>query len=1189
MLLFSFRKTIAPRLGLTATAVVIGALISIAVMRGVLSARSVDRKKGLFWQIYGAIVTGVCWATISSIDLGLSLWLNQDERRNRLSRLLCWVSPNMYSHLDMAKFLSLRDLASEFYVSPNGDHPVINGNRKKAANLLKAYGELIGRKTYDYSCDPETVSSGGVGCHSVYHMNDLKLPSFSNSIPHRSVVVMTDVDYYLEVSDFYRILSSGRIILAYTYLITKLRLSNDEYVMYFNDKGELVNVTRGGHPYQHSIWDWNIDTVAFVHRSRIIFCTIGRIAFNDNRAIIGIFPVRELGWFGSALMMYLGVPLTQLQRFNPVQDTGVQILRLGDTVEVVSRDVSRIMSTEQYASLTAAYSLNGPKTSVTTVSTILESEGTDYVARDMVSKLPGLGNVPVNLGASLVRNYNVVYKNSDPVVKPVGYVYMQPLVDGSFVPADSADNDKCCIENRVVKFLRRPVSIELRYYKYRTDFVDHYCSLIGELCPMPIEEVISGQSGAKREKYRRADEERDAPDRRNESFVKKESYSGCSAPRAISGVDSRLVVELLQYINSACHASVRFDWYAFGKHPAETAVCVHKVASRRDYVIEGDYSKFDGTQTEFTCDLTRMILVKLFPHHADVVNQLCLSLNNTDFKTAHRIVYNTGYTRKSGSAETSYGNTMLNCFVHYCALRETGYDNVNAWDHLGVFGGDDSIMCDVKPEVLTQVAADLALVLKSNVKLRGSRISFLARIYNDAWSSPISFHDPLRALAKLHFTPDRPSCVTRDAHLQIMWRKCVSLYVSEADNFLGLLAKKCLVAIGAGIVYDNDPSPTKKHLLEGFEFNKLLCATDIIQKYPYGVVNVEFHNALNDQFYTCLMGRCACGCNLDLSKCTCGHCSSDDSFDYFVEQTGLPGKTVVDWAVKMFDTDDVLNLPTLYQVEPKVEGFQVEVDGQHFGTRTAAPPTPPKLCNKHMSGGCPHGAKCKYIHLKDGEFCRRYIKGQCKSRTCKFPHVGRRNFGLFSGAEVIRNFYTVFSGYDWRSIVSNGVASLSKLSGVFFRAFGLCLDTVIPLVERMMGKFGALVTSSGFLTALDTHGTFGLFLIMSLHGVVLYPQLLYIEHLQGMLGEFWGDAVAAVIVAPAYEEFVKRFLPGWYFGFCEAVHANFGVLTWITPFSFLFRITAHEYLARLPYTDAVGWHRFVNCIGVLIQLFNEHR
>jgi len=129
-------------------------------------------------------------------------------------------------------------------------------------------------------------------------------------------------------------------------------------------------------------------------------------------------------------------------------------------------------------------------------------------------------------------------------------------------------------------------------------------------------------------------------------------------------------------------------------------------------------------------------------------------------RTTEGIYYETDGSRLSGAADTSVGNTFDNALVAFCALRSKGFTKAEAWDKLGVYGGDDGLSADIDPAHYDSIAADFGLRLKATRKDRGEQVGFLGRNYLDPWHSEgESIVDVQRQFRKFHMFPGRDTIV----------------------------------------------------------------------------------------------------------------------------------------------------------------------------------------------------------------------------------------------------------------------------------------------------------------------------------------------------------------------------------------------------------------------------------------------
>jgi hypothetical protein len=116
------------------------------------------------------------------------------------------------------------------------------------------------------------------------------------------------------------------------------------------------------------------------------------------------------------------------------------------------------------------------------------------------------------------------------------------------------------------------------------------------------------------------------------------------------------------------------------------------------------------------------------------------------------VSYNADGTMLSGSAITTLGNTLLNAFVYYAAIRASRIPARCAFEYMSnhcILYGDDSAGPTYIKEQFWRVCADCGLDVKEEDCTYG--LSFLGRIYYKNGSG-FSIMDPRRMLSKIHIT-----------------------------------------------------------------------------------------------------------------------------------------------------------------------------------------------------------------------------------------------------------------------------------------------------------------------------------------------------------------------------------------------------------------------------------------------------
>lgn len=123
-------------------------------------------------------------------------------------------------------------------------------------------------------------------------------------------------------------------------------------------------------------------------------------------------------------------------------------------------------------------------------------------------------------------------------------------------------------------------------------------------------------------------------------------------------------------------------------------------------------------------------------------------------------------------------NTLITACVSYISYRCYGYTPEEAFEALGIYGGDDGINFDIDPTLITKVFAKTGLVLKADVVNMGSPVPFLGRYFLDPWTCTHSVADVPRQLRKLHLTAS-PSTVPRDVVLK---RRAEAILITDPET-----------------------------------------------------------------------------------------------------------------------------------------------------------------------------------------------------------------------------------------------------------------------------------------------------------------------------------------------------------------------------------------------------------------------
>lgn len=188
------------------------------------------------------------------------------------------------------------------------------------------------------------------------------------------------------------------------------------------------------------------------------------------------------------------------------------------------------------------------------------------------------------------------------------------------------------------------------------------------------------------------------------AFQKNEAYAGCGDPRNISTLSAPIVTVYSTFTIAIARRLKKTKWYAFGMTPTELSTAISQRLSTqvtgaygKSWCHEADFSRYDGHISHALNEATRWVFRALLKDLNVVGNDYsvfdALIRAHANCRASQGPVkYNTGHSRLSGSPETSLANSVANVFISYCTLRSLGCGPLEAYENLGFYGGDDSLV-----------------------------------------------------------------------------------------------------------------------------------------------------------------------------------------------------------------------------------------------------------------------------------------------------------------------------------------------------------------------------------------------------------------------------------------------------------------------------------------------------------------
>jgi len=588
-----------------------------------------------------------------------------------------------------------------------------------------------------------------------------------SSLLRDDIIVMTDVDYYLDMTNVLQ----GNPVLIYTFVPLEVSGSTEDGIYYTHSDDTVETVTNGGSRYRHQLWDYDDDHIVIDTWKGSYIYLIEQLRVTETRRLIYFNPVRFVpfvfGWilpgrrlrrrqFNKGGVMY--------SRFTKTNDEGVVELWHSMAYAEETPACTIRSDTFQAAHIRLCSNKTPHISDVERYFSTHKVENTLHAATlffDIYNRCPEVFGVKPNMVTPcVIQNDTHSYQSVDGLVSEDGKPTMRAIWPGygkgiAFSPVKSYNNDKACLKGRMEDVKNRRYPIPPIYYSYLHELVGLMVppERMGIITPMSYEQIWDQfDKTTQRAKLAQADFSMEGKVSVR-SFQKVEAYGKLTAPRNISTLPmshnatlGQFTIPIMTHIYKECH------WYAFGKHPRHISQLLYEKSRGTVSATASDFTKLDGSIQEFFRDGFDMVAFAAVnrDYHAEWL-RISKKERNAKCRTAHDITYQSDATVLSGSSMTSLLGTFVNVVTNYIALR-TQYGPPEAWAKLGLYGGDDGVSFDVPGTWITKTAAKLGLLCETEEVAIGNPIKFLGRIYPDIWTTPASMADVKRQVGKLHLT-----------------------------------------------------------------------------------------------------------------------------------------------------------------------------------------------------------------------------------------------------------------------------------------------------------------------------------------------------------------------------------------------------------------------------------------------------
>jgi hypothetical protein len=716
-----------------------------------------------------------------------------------------------------------REIRSAFVELELNDLPVVAGHthgksaaaRSSGSAFIDVLGPAVGLRNVFLQGSRTDEKKGRVYTRHYRWGKDLIVNPSQIGKEDSDLTAMVDVDYYVDMP---RHLSRNfRPLVLYTFQPSKAAKSDGEYKYCFERDGTVRYTVSGGGEYRHKIWNWKGDSVSAERNCCGIPLTysvfsIERRNVDEDHQLVLLTPLKKFKGLYALLAKFRAKALP-LERVDPVDGDFVRLLANGPDGLVVSTSkvgshLCAEVSVEVDEAIASAAKTTANRITHGTVRSKMIKEGEqnrNFTGSEILLEYHmrgGTRSERVDI-MSAVRPFQWVknYQDYEPE-KPAMVAFMSPLYDGAFVPDNCRNNDERMVEERVVKLRKPSAKASPFLITAMKEFITLFVRETGTLTPVEEEVVYERQN--KPSQRRILDEaQHGLVEGKSKIFKKNEAYSTVTDPRAISQIEGKTKMEYSQFIYALADKLKQFEWYAFGKKPREIALRVAEICSGAlSHLDSTDFSRQDGRVNEIARLFERMLMLAVFnpKFHMEML-RLMREQTGLRAKTTFGVRYDTGHARASGSPETSAFNTILNAFIAFLGFRMSrqngGFMTADqAWERLGLYGGDDGATADQDRRAAEKAAAMMGQVLTCERTKRGNLgVSFLARHYGpDVWFDGLkpanSCCDIRRQLAKFHVTVKLGSNITPQMKLQ---EKAYAFFLSDRNTpILGPFVRKCL-------------------------------------------------------------------------------------------------------------------------------------------------------------------------------------------------------------------------------------------------------------------------------------------------------------------------------------------------------------------------------------------------------------
>lgn len=631
-----------------------------------------------------------------------------------------------------------------------------------------------------------TVDNSQHGSSLIYDPVDLKTDE--DEMPDECILTLIDVDYYLDMD---QVLMQGKPAILYTLVPTKAKELDAQHCYHF-EGNEVVYKANGGYESKQELWNYGADflRVGGGFMEDTVWYKIKRMSLPGSRQVIFLMPETRLPWWLCAFSFLAKRHKLCRHKFvHTTEEEKWTYFEFWDTTGLMATVASQTYD---------SYSVTLKASDLAVLVDLYSSHGGDTLPMHNLNAVTGLKNafllmrfVPrlyhehfkpdllyrgvgdyviipkdkecpcdahVQCAKTLNRGDNIAYFKQDAQVRPqkelkcgLTVVAEDPMVPDTNPSCSPSRSEKEKLEAYKGRVEQPQKQAAARVNPRVLDYVEPFIAALNKRGVLPVTRLTWEQVQTRLPKKNLPTTEvgkiklLTAQKSLIKQFIKSEAYTEHKDPRLISPLDPIVQSKFYAFTYALQDALHSQKWFAFGSNPKDLAKRIKELSQRailsKKMIAETDFSRYDGTITSVLREVERRLYAAAFNNDPELMSLHEHTYNQQTKVGTH--VFETLFSRLSGSPDTCLMNSLLNIFSIYVAIGDDAFDT-------SIIGGDDGItIVDKKQcEEIQTAASDCGFKLKCTTKQIGEPFSFLSRFFN--WDSENSCCDVRRAIPKMH-------------------------------------------------------------------------------------------------------------------------------------------------------------------------------------------------------------------------------------------------------------------------------------------------------------------------------------------------------------------------------------------------------------------------------------------------------